>query len=64
MDENQSLEYTGDTVDEAVAKGLSALGASPSDIIVEVIEEASRGILGIGARPARVRLKMLRKAAP
>jgi spoIIIJ-associated protein len=64
MDENQSLEYTGDTVDEAVAKGLSALGASPSDIIVEVIEEASRGILGIGARPARVRLKMLRKPAP
>jgi spoIIIJ-associated protein len=64
MDENQSLEYTGDTVDEAVSKGLSALGASPSDIIVEVIEEPSRGILGIGARPARVRLKMLRKAPP
>lgn len=64
MSDGQPLEYTGDTVDDAVAKGLSALGVSIGEVLVEVIEEPSRGILGIGAKPARVRLKLFRTPAP
>lgn len=64
MSAERSIETTGETVEEAISKGLAELGGvSPSDVIVEVLDEPSRGVFGIGARPARVRLKMFRSAA-
>jgi spoIIIJ-associated protein len=59
MSEENSVEVTGETVEEAIAKGLAELGVSPAEVIVEVLEEPSKGMLGIGARPARVRLELL-----
>ncbi len=64
MSAERSIEVTGDTVDDAIAKGLAELGAAPTDVIVEVLEEPSRGVFGLGARPARVRLKVFRSPAP
>ena len=64
MSAERSIEVTGDTVDDAIAKGLAELGAAPTDVIVEVLEEPSRGVFGLGARPARVRLKVFRSAPP
>ena len=64
MSAERSIEVTGETVDDAIAKGLAELGAAPTDVIVEVVEEASRGVFGLGARPARVRLKLFRSPAP
>ncbi|MBL8162092.1 MAG: Jag N-terminal domain-containing protein [Anaerolineae bacterium] len=65
MSAERSIETTGDTVEEAIAKGLSELGGvSPSDVIVEVLDEPSRGVFGIGARPAKVRLKLFRVPTP
>lgn len=64
MSERKSIEVTADTVDEAIASGLRQLDAAPSDVMVEVLEEPSRGVFGIGARPARVRLVLLRAAPP
>ena len=64
MDANNSLEVTGDTVDEAVSAGLEQLGVSVNDVLVEVIDEPSRGVFGIGARPAKVRIKLLRPPSP
>src|SRR5690606_36533478 len=61
---NNNLEFTGDSIDEAVARGCEALGVKPGDFIVEVLEEPHRGVFGIGARPARVRLKLLRPPTP
>jgi spoIIIJ-associated protein len=49
-------EFTGKTVDEAVAEGLSQLKVSRSDVAVEVLSKGSRGIFGIGSEPARVRI--------
>jgi spoIIIJ-associated protein len=60
----RSIESTGETVEEAIAKGLAELDAKPADVIVEVLEEASKGVFGIGAHPAKVRLKLFRAAAP
>jgi spoIIIJ-associated protein len=61
MSSERSIETTGETVEDAIAQGLAELGGvSPSDVIVEVLEEPSRGMFGLGARPARVRLKMFR----
>lgn len=60
MSERKSIEVTADTVDEAISNGLKQLEAAPGDVIVEVIDEPSRGVFGIGARPAKVRLQLLR----
>lgn len=64
MDPMQSVEITGDNVEEAIASGLAQLGVGPGDVIVEVLEEPTRGVFGIGAKPAKVRLRLLRPAAP
>jgi spoIIIJ-associated protein len=52
----ESVEKTGETIEAAVEAGLKELGVSAADVMVEVLEEPSRGVLGIGARPARVRI--------
>src|SRR5690606_29579525 len=64
MSERNSIEVTGDSVDEAVKKGCEELGVSPGDVIVEVLDEPSRGVFGIGAKPARVRIQVLRRPMP
>ncbi|MCL4267358.1 MAG: Jag N-terminal domain-containing protein [Anaerolineae bacterium] len=53
---SREIEVRGQTVDEAVEAGLAKLGLNRSDVIVDVIDEGSRGILGLGAREAVVRL--------
>lgn len=64
MNPNEPLEFTGETVDAAVSAGLTKLGLDHSDLLtVEILEEPSRGIFGIGARPAKVRL-ILRPQMP
>jgi spoIIIJ-associated protein len=63
MSSEHSIETTGETVEEAISKGLAELGVAPSDVIVEVLDEPSKGVFGIGARPARVRLKLFRTPA-
>lgn len=52
----ESIEASGRTVDEAIERALSSLGAQRSQVDVVVLDEGSRGVLGIGAREARVRL--------
>jgi len=56
----RSIEVTGENVEEAIAKGLEELGVGPNDIIYEVLEEPSRGVFGLGARLARVRVQVIR----
>ncbi len=64
MNPNEPLEFTGETVDAAVTAGLAKLGLQHSDLLtVEILEEPARGIFGIGARPAKVRL-ILRPQMP
>jgi len=64
MDAKHEVETTAETVDEAVSAALRQLNASASEVLVEVLEEPSRGILGIGSKPARVRVKLLAPPAP
>ena len=45
---NNVLEVTGKDVETAIAEGLEKLGLSRSDVIVDVVEEGSRGFLGLG----------------
>lgn len=55
----RSAEGSGRTVEEAIREALRALGARREDVDLIVLDEGSRGVLGIGAREARVRLTLL-----
>lgn len=48
--------FFGETVDAAITAGLAALRLPREAVDIEILDEGSRGILGIGARMARVRL--------
>lgn len=52
------IEMTGKTISEAVEAGAKALGVSLAEIEYDVIDEGSKGFLGIGARPAKVLVKL------
>ena len=55
-----SIETTGRTVEEAIEAGLDKLGVEKENVNIEVLEEASRGFLGIlGTREAKVRLEVI-----
>ncbi|MBN1641825.1 MAG: Jag N-terminal domain-containing protein [Anaerolineae bacterium] len=51
-----SIQVSASTVTDAVAQGLARLGLSKDEVKVEVIDQGSRGLLGLGARDAVVRL--------
>jgi spoIIIJ-associated protein len=57
----QTIEKTGETVESAIAAGLAELGVTAADVMVEVLDEPSSGVMGIGAKPARVRLVLMRQ---
>jgi len=50
-------EYSGRTVDDAIAAAEGALGVSRSDLDIEVLTEGSRGVFGFGAEDARIRAR-------
>lgn len=58
-----SVEESGRTVDDAVARALEVLGLERSEATIEVLDEGSRGVLGLGAREARVRVTARRGRA-
>ena len=52
----KELEVRAKTADEAIAKGLAELGLERDDVSVEIIERGKKGVFGIGAVDAVVRL--------
>lgn len=58
-----SLEVIAPTVEEALAKGLSDLGLSEDQVFMEILDEGSRGLFGLRARQARIRLT-IKSAVP
>ncbi len=57
-----TLEVIAPTVEEAIEKGLDDLAMSQEEVNVEILDEGSRGLFGLGSRQARIRLTV--KAAP
>lgn len=52
----ESKEFTAKTVEDAVSEGLNEMGLTEEQAVVEVIEEPTKGFLGIGAKAAKVRI--------
>ncbi len=56
MERKESAEVTAPSVDEAVIIALMRLGLQREEAVIEVLDEGRKGILGLGSRPARVRV--------
>jgi len=52
----QTIEMSAKTKEEAIEAALSALGASEDEVEVEVLDEGSKGFLGLGSKDAVVRV--------
>lgn len=57
--QSKSIESTAANVEAAIAEGLARLNVSSDQVRTEVLDEGSRGLLGLGARDAVVRLTLL-----
>lgn len=60
----EGREFSGRSVDEAIASALQTLGLRSNQVQIEIINKGSRGLLGIGSTPALVRVKPLPVAEP
>lgn len=52
-------EVTGRTVEESIEIALEQLGADRDQVEIDVVSQGRGGILGFGAEPARIRVKLL-----
>ena len=53
--ESRSIETTGRTIDDAVAKASTQLKVSEHDLDIKVLDEGRAGFLGIGSKEAKIR---------
>lgn len=58
MSEKKVIESAGKDVDAAIAAGLARLDLPRDAVEVEVLDEGRQGMFGLGARAARVRLRV------
>ncbi len=47
-------EFTGKSVEEAIKTACDQFGVSLADLDFEILTPGSRGVLGMGAEPARI----------
>lgn len=52
------LDFIGTTVEEAVERGLSIFNRTREHVNIEILDHGSKGIFGIGAKPAKVRMSL------
>jgi len=57
MTPNDYIETEGASVEAAIQAALNQLGAEEADVSIEVLATPRSGLLGLGARPARVRVR-------
>lgn len=50
----KSIEVVGRTVDEAIAEALELLEVGQEDVKITVLDEGTKGFLGIGSRQAKI----------
>ena len=54
----KKIQKTGKSIEEALALALQELGASEDEVTYTVVEEASKGFLGLGAKEAVVEVEL------
>jgi len=56
----RSVESEGGSIDEAIQNALETLGMEREQVEIEILENAPRGLFGLGSRRARVRATVRR----
>jgi spoIIIJ-associated protein len=56
-------EYTGRTVEDAVARALAEMNATREQVTIEIVQEPRPALLGFGGREARVRVTQRQTAS-
>jgi spoIIIJ-associated protein len=56
MDAENTVEISALTTDEAILIGLTRLAATRDEVKIEILDEGSRGFLGLGTKMAMVRI--------
>ena len=51
----QTVEAEGPTIDEAIANALASLNVERERVDIEILSDSTRGLFGLGGKPARVR---------
>ena len=52
----ESLDVSAKTVEEAIEQGLAQLNLSQDEVHIKILKEGRRGVFGLGAEEAEVRL--------
>ncbi len=52
----RSMEFSGRTVDEAIFIGLNEMGVTIDEVEIETLQSETKGLFGLGAKQARIRL--------
>ena len=52
----KTIEKSAKTIEDAVNEALVELNQTKENVIIEVLEEPTKGLLGIGSKPALVRV--------
>ena len=52
----KTIEKSAKTIEDAVNEALAELNQTKENVIIEVLEEPTKGLLGIGSKPALVRV--------
>src|SRR5262249_22756182 len=55
----RSVETEGGSIDEAIQRALEMLRVGREQVEIEILDNATRGLFGIGSRRARVRATLL-----
>lgn len=64
MSNQRTIEAKGSDVEAAIANGLAEAGLSRDKVTIDILDEGSRGLFGLGGRPAVVRLTPVAAAVP
>lgn len=62
--EAEGVEYSGRSVEDAIAAAEANLGVARGDLAIQVLSQGSRGVFGIGAEDARILVRKLQPAPP
>lgn len=65
MSENRTtIEIIAPSIEEAIEEGLEKLGLSEEDVEIEILDEGTKGLFGLGSRQARVKLTVIPEPEP
>jgi spoIIIJ-associated protein len=55
-EQRTNIEIIAPSMEEAIENGLTELGLTEDEVDIEILDQGSRGLFGLGSRQARVRL--------